>query len=50
MLTKSAYQAPNRDVNGFILSNRNGKYGAVDKTGKEVIPFQFDDIKAFYPF
>ena len=25
MLTKSVYQAPNRDVNGFILSNRNGK-------------------------
>ena len=50
IFNKSLYQAPNRDVNGFILSNRNGKYGAVDKTGKEVIPFQFDDIKAFYPF
>ncbi|MBL4625448.1 MAG: WG repeat-containing protein [Flavobacteriales bacterium] len=50
MLAKTIYEAPNRDKNGFILVKRGSKYGAIDKTGKEVIPFRFDDIKAFYPF
>ena len=26
----------------------NGKYGFIDKTGKEVIPFQYDEATYFY--
>ncbi|MCL2125581.1 MAG: WG repeat-containing protein [Oscillospiraceae bacterium] len=34
--------------NGLASVEKDGKFGAIDKTGKVIIPFQYDRLQSFY--
>jgi hypothetical protein len=50
LLKSDTWKKPNRVQYGFILAKKGGNFGAIDKTGNTVIPFQFEDIRPFFEF
>ena len=41
------YDSKGRYYEGLAVVEYRGKYGFIDKTGKEVIPIKYDDVYSF---
>ena len=50
MTARPVFEEPSRDKFGVIIVKKRTKYGVLDKSGNILAPFEFDDIRAFYPF